>query len=489
MGCDSNKSLVEKSIPKTDNPKSLVEKSIPKTGNPKKDFFYCFDDEEIKLIEERKKKAQSSTEDIETVDLYSRFEIDYRKEKDENVILKHYMAIYVKKNYTGDYVVDDIQCFHITACQIIDCKINNKAAPLPKFEKTNDSFIYCGIRCQISEQNHEEPFKDLLIIEVTYKIKQYRLYNTRSIILFKRDEFFTTSIIIYYDKNKMEIRPQEEGNLISLKDGDKYFNRRENIFWVKNKGKIQFSKEEEALIKKKFTSEEISNIYTAFDKIGDLRQNENLIFEKFKYTFSDRGISKGEGKILAIINDRLSGCLNGCDFGLIITELKVNDKPIERKPEDYFEENQDICECYYKSDNGSNNTHLDGLKPLVIIEFKIELVSKEREESYPFHFKNLFGLEFLVGGYYNYEIIPNDAKLIFEPEEEEYSPKKSNNLISYSGFYDVNMNEYDDIKYMKENNLNYESDEIAKMNKDKRIRDWLNDEKLVEFHPSKIQME
>lgn len=51
------------------------------------------------------------------------------------------------------------------------------------------------------------------------------------------------------------------------------------------------------------------------------------------------------------------------------------------------------------------------------------------------------------------------------------------------------MNEYDDIKYMKENNLNYESDEIAKMNKDKRIRDWLNDEKLVEFHPSKIQME
>jgi hypothetical protein len=105
MGCDSNKSLVEKSIPKTDNPKSLVEKSIPKTGNPKKDFFYCFDDEEIKLIEERKKKAQSSTEDIETVDLYSRFEIDYRKEKDENVILKHYMAIYVKKNYTGDMLL------------------------------------------------------------------------------------------------------------------------------------------------------------------------------------------------------------------------------------------------------------------------------------------------------------------------------------------------------------------------------------------------
>ena len=39
------------------------------------------------------------------------------------------------------------------------------------------------------------------------------------------------------------------------------------IFWIRNKRKIQFSKEEEALIKKKFTAEEISNIYKVLDKI------------------------------------------------------------------------------------------------------------------------------------------------------------------------------------------------------------------------------
>ena len=33
---------------------SLEEKKFRKTGDPKKDFFYCFDDEEIKIIEEKR---------------------------------------------------------------------------------------------------------------------------------------------------------------------------------------------------------------------------------------------------------------------------------------------------------------------------------------------------------------------------------------------------------------------------------------------------
>ena len=468
---------------------AFKEKRFPKTSNPKRDFFYCFNDEEIKIIEERRKQVASSP-DTDYMDLYNRFEIDYTKEKDENLILKQYMAIYAKKDYAGDYVLDDIQCFHIKACEMVAFKINNKVATLPKFENTNDSWIYCGIRCQISLNHHEEPFKDLLILEITYKIKQYRLYNTRSIVLYHRDDPYTTSIIIYYNKDKMEVVPKEEENLISLTNGDKYFNRKENIFWIRNKGKIQFSQEEETLIKKKFTSEEISNIYTAFDKIGALKENDNLIFEKFKYTLSKGGISKGEGKILVITNDRLGGCLNGCDFGLTITELKVNDKAIERKPQDFYEENQDVRISYFKSDNGANNTHLDDLKPLVIIEFKIELVSKkslEGDEKYPFNFKNLFGVEYLSGGYYNYEIVPNGTKLNFEPDEEEYTPKKTGNLISYSGFYDVNLKEYDDIEYLKETNQEYDEYEEVKLQKDTRLREWMNS-KLEEFHPLKFEI-
>ena len=84
------------------------EKGFQKTGDPKKDFFYCFDAQEIQIIEEKKTKVSSSPE-TDCKDLYSRFEIDYTKEKDENLILKQYIALYVKENYVGDISLEDIQ--------------------------------------------------------------------------------------------------------------------------------------------------------------------------------------------------------------------------------------------------------------------------------------------------------------------------------------------------------------------------------------------
>ena len=58
----------------------------------------------------------------------------------------------------------------------------------------------------------------------------------------------------------------------------------------------------------------MSNIYTAFDKIGFLKDNDNLIFEKCKYTFNKGGISKGEGKVLIIVNERHGRFLVGSGF-------------------------------------------------------------------------------------------------------------------------------------------------------------------------------
>ena len=95
---------------------AIEENKFQKTGNPKRDFFYCFDDQEVQLIEEKKKKCDSPDGDYS--DLYSRYEIDYTKEKDESLILKQYIAVYVLEDYAGDYVVDDIQNFHIKACEI-----------------------------------------------------------------------------------------------------------------------------------------------------------------------------------------------------------------------------------------------------------------------------------------------------------------------------------------------------------------------------------
>ena len=51
---------------------------------------------------------------------------------------------------------------------------------------------YCGISLQISGNELIEPFKDLLIFEITYKIKQYILYNTRGIYLHHSNEPYTS---------------------------------------------------------------------------------------------------------------------------------------------------------------------------------------------------------------------------------------------------------------------------------------------------------
>ena len=48
---------------------------------------------------------------------------------------------------------------------------------------------------------------------------------------------------------------------------------------------------------------------------------------------------------------------------------------------DYEEEDQLKEVNYFKSDNGANNTYFNGLKPLNIIEFKIELLPKEKLEE------------------------------------------------------------------------------------------------------------
>ena len=61
--------------------------------------------------------------------------------------------------------------FHIKACDLVAFKINNKESTLPKFDNMNDGWVYCSIYFDISANNHIEPFKDLLILEITYKIK------------------------------------------------------------------------------------------------------------------------------------------------------------------------------------------------------------------------------------------------------------------------------------------------------------------------------
>ena len=158
-----------------------------------------------------------------------------------------------------------------------------------------------------------------------------------------------------------------------------------------------------------------------------------------------------------------------------------------------FQEDQFTPINYFQSDDNISNTYLSDLISLVIIEFKIELEPINNEEDddnnkYSFDFKSLFGVQYISGGYYNYEIVKNNANLIFEPDEEKYTPKKTGNSIIYSGFYNVDLKEYDDVKYIKETKQVYANDEEQKADKDNRIREWMDTKKLPEFHPLKFQI-
>ena len=152
---------------------------------------------------------------------------------------------------------------------------------------------------------------------------------------------------------------------------------------------------------------------------------------------------------------------------------------------DYYHEDLLTPINYFQTENRDNTVYLTDLKPLDVIEFKIELAPPKNEENddnnkYSFDYKSLFAVEYLNGGYYNYEIVKNNANLIFEPDEVKNAPKKTGNSIIYSGFYNFDLKEYDDEKYAKE------SDQTEK---EHRLREWLDTKKLAEFHPLKFKME
>ena len=59
-------------------------------------------------------------------DLYSRIEFDYTREKDDNVIVRQYSAVYIGKDFKDKYTSDNIQNFYMTAFETLSFKINNK---------------------------------------------------------------------------------------------------------------------------------------------------------------------------------------------------------------------------------------------------------------------------------------------------------------------------------------------------------------------------
>ena len=147
------------------------------TGDPKKDFFYCFDDEEIKLIEERRNEEISDDDDIKYLKLYNKFKFDYLKELDDTIFIKQYSALLVNKSFTGEYrFKSELFNFNYETLEIVSCKINKEKVQAKYKEKEEDYSKFTEIIFNVTKSQKDEKFENLLILEFTFKIKQKRLF-------------------------------------------------------------------------------------------------------------------------------------------------------------------------------------------------------------------------------------------------------------------------------------------------------------------------
>ena len=430
------------------------------TGDPKKDFFYCFDDEEIKLIEERKNERKN--DDFEKyLKLYNKFKFDYLKELDDTIFLKQYTALLVKKSFTGEYrFKSDLFNFNYETLEIVSCKINKEKVQAKYEEKEDDYSKFTEIIINVTKSQKDEKFENLIILEFTFKIKQKRLFTLKYLYFHGYfDDPDTYTVIIYYDKKKINISARGEVDIepISLSKNEiKIFNENYIYIFLKYNQKLKLSKEQETMLKNKFSSDELKQINSSLEKVELAEDCPILVYEKIKHTIIKEKEFSSEGKYVLINNDREINVRHSNNY--IITELKLNDKLIPKVKE--LDENE---EGYSIDESGDNNLHLFPKAPLIIIEIKTKSFFEEGYVHSPdisMDYKKLLEVEIADGGSFKFEIESNGMNLLFDKEDTKYKPIKKGNLYICSGIYEFlegAKNKADFIEKMgeKDQNFNY----------------------------------
>jgi len=430
MGCGS---------PKIKTGVSPGEEEIYKpTGDPKKDFFYCFDDEEIKIIEEKERDLLES--EIEKyLKIYNKFKFDYLKELNDTIYLKQYTALIIAKGYTGEYKdKSELKEFDIEKVDVVSCKVNNKEKVQATYTEKEENYVSIGeIAFNITESQKDKQFENLLIIEYTFKIKQKRFLNLKHInFLYDFYSIATNTTIFYYDQNKLKFETKNRKlNISSSKYELKIFNARFFELFLRYNEKFKFSKEEEALIKKKFSSDELTQIISSINKIQIYVNDPVLIFEKVKHIIRKEKDFSSEGKYLLLNTDFFDGdpklFANNINTNYMITELKVNDKMIP-KVEDL---NGD---CFLANPSGMNEINFVSEDRLVLIEIKTKSAFDEELPNNPdvsMNFRKLFRYKIMNGSSFKYEIESKGINLIFDKENVTYNPVKKGNLYTCSGMF------------------------------------------------------
>jgi len=136
----------------------------------------------------------------------------------------------------------------------------------------------------VTKSQKDEKFENLLILEFTFKIKQKRLFTLKNLYFpgsFEEPDTYT--VIMYYDKKKinMDIRCEEEIEPISLSKNEiKIFNEKFINIFLKYNQKLKLSKEQETMLKNKFSSDELKQINSSLEKVELTEECPILVMKK-----------------------------------------------------------------------------------------------------------------------------------------------------------------------------------------------------------------
>ena len=418
-------------------------------------FFKNFDDEEISLIFERKKKVDP---DINFVFLYSKFEVDYTNKefnKTNSVICKEYLVSYVNTGYLGNFSYESQIigfCLDKVSLNYCSTKINKIPAQI-----RNTGKIICVL--QIEDCYKDDFIEDIMIFEFEFTITQVKMYGMRVIDICYNEKPMTSSILINYDKNifniNSNIEPDENSkNKFYLFNKDKFclvLSDKNNDLSIDKDGKYG------NLIYSKFSTDEIKQINNSLKNMFIKPYDKNIIYEKITHNLKDNK-DYAKGYILIFYPSFEKNYFYLCEgidkapdkVDFLITELKINDellinmKKLEGK-------NQKKPENYYESTYNSHKYNININEDFILFEFElegIELDDDTDEIQYSLDAKYIFNFFLNCDTAYKFEIILNNHEVYFNDDETyKYKYKKTKEKITFEGVW--KLKEWDNEKSKK----------------------------------------
>lgn len=476
--------------------------------NKSNDFFYCFNKEEISLINEIKEKTEENIKNggdeekdkIKTI--YQKIELDLlKKEK----TFTDYLVLYIPNNYSQispikyEYspVFGDLNIEVKEKAEYIKYdKINNVSKNIQNFKCIQDkndctefpspnrySFISL-IEFTVPQKDLE---KNLIIIEACYNIKfkpSYGLYN----IDFLQDcAASPLSLSLFIDENfKMDYSDREQFKKLSKNE---YFLFNQSYIPTiplrDKRVKIDIKNELSKELLSKFSSEEIKQINFSLNEM-EIRVNcDNLIYHKAIHNIkNNKNYIKLYYVIFAPVITNKSG--QGSEGGgnrepIIIKKFTINNTLLNNARENPENNGEDKnVYGYYISSPDELDFHYLFKETFAL--FELECESNESVDFFRLDCSEfLSGQRFVYGSSFKYEIILNGNKIKFSNDNIKYKINKDK--IIFEGYLDHNKENYNEEQYIKMKKEGDEDFDINDMSMNSRLYDWeyLRKKELIPF--------